>query len=177
MCEFHGWSESVKLGTLGMETACWGKVPGPNYTFTTRRPHAFRGRKANGSCLGLAQAPTKRGMQRGNMAQGKYSRHQDLESGMQCSHSSLCRERSRWNCPDLGKHLVPCLTQTHYRGLWGWPGDRLTKEKVRKGKARKLCRSFLRSFQRPWAGSDKRSNWMGPSRTRNLILLFYRSGN
>lgn len=77
-----------------------------SYTFTTRRLPAFRGRKANGSSFGLVQAHTKKEMQRGNMAQGKYSRQQDVESGMQCSHSSLHRERSRWNCPDSGEHLV-----------------------------------------------------------------------
>lgn len=65
-----------------------------SYTLITRRLPAFRGRRAH----------TKKGMQRGNMAQGKYSRQQDLESGMQCSHSSLRRERSR--CPDSGEHLV-----------------------------------------------------------------------
>ena len=69
-----------------------------SYTFTTRRLPAFRGRKAHGSSFGLAQAHTKKGMQRGNTAPGKCSRQQDLESGMQCSHSSLRREHSRWNC-------------------------------------------------------------------------------
>ena len=69
-----------------------------------------------------------------------------------------------------------CLTSTHWRGLWGGPGDRETKEKVRKGKARKLSISFLRSFQRPWTGGDKRSSWMRPSTTQNPVLLFYSSG-
>ena len=69
-----------------------------------------------------------------------------------------------------------CLTSTHWRGFWGGPGDRETKENVRKGKARKLSTSFLRSFQRPWTGGNKRSNWMRPSRTQNPVILFYSSG-
>lgn len=174
------------LGVWGLELWGWKQPaeeksldPGSKFTrlhIYHQETTCFQRRKSTWVLLWAGPSSHKEGNAEGQYGSGKMLQATGSESGMQCSHSSLRREHSRWNCPDSGEHLVSVSVRLTGEDCEEGLETEKTKEKVRKGKARKLSTSFWRSFQRPWTGGDKRSNWMRPSRTQNPILLFYSSG-